>query len=62
MRIFGAREALPRGGGRLRLAPITIVIGEPILFTTEDLQSAGKNVYAGLSDRVMMAISTLRLE
>ena len=28
MRIFGAREALPRGGGRLRLVPITIVIGE----------------------------------
>src|SRR6267154_5625153 len=62
MRIFGAREALPRGGGRLRLVPITNVIGEPILFGAEDLQPAGKNLYAGLSDRVMMAISALRLE
>jgi 1-acyl-sn-glycerol-3-phosphate acyltransferase len=62
MRIFGAREALPRGGGRLRLVPITIVIGEPILFSAEDLQPAGKDLYARLSDRVMMAISALRLE
>jgi 1-acyl-sn-glycerol-3-phosphate acyltransferase len=62
MRIFGAREALPRGGGRLRFVPITIVIGEPILFTAEDLQLPGKNLYAGLSGRVMTAISALRPE
>jgi 1-acyl-sn-glycerol-3-phosphate acyltransferase len=63
MRIFGAREALPRGGGRrLRLVPITIVIGEPILFSAADLEPSGKNLYAALSDRVMKAISTLRLE
>src|SRR5881227_2111174 len=62
MRIFGAREALPRGGGRLRFVPITIVIGEPILFSAADLEPAGKNLYARLSDRVMKAISALRLE
>ena len=62
MWIFGAREALPRGGGRLRLVPITIVIGEPILFGAADLEPSGKNVYARLSDRVMKAISALRLE
>ena len=62
MRIFGAREALPRGGGRLRLVPITIVIGEPILFSAADLESLGKHLYASLSDRVMKAISALRLE
>jgi len=61
MRIFGAHEALPRSG-RLRLVPITIVIGEPIFFSAADLQSSGKNLYAGLSDRVMKAISALRLE
>src|ERR1700745_2287714 len=60
MRIFGAREALPRGGGRLRLVPITILIGEPILFSAADLEPAGKNLYAAVSDRVMKAISTLR--
>src|ERR687891_1176147 len=53
MRIFGAREALPRGGGWLRLVPITIVIGEPILFSAADLQSSGKHLYASLRDRVM---------
>jgi 1-acyl-sn-glycerol-3-phosphate acyltransferase len=62
MRIFGAREALPRAGGRLRLVPIAIVIGEPILFSAADLQRSGKNLYAELSARVMKAISALRLE
>jgi hypothetical protein len=42
--------------------PITIVIGEPILFSAADLESPGKNQYARLSDRVMKAISALRLE
>jgi 1-acyl-sn-glycerol-3-phosphate acyltransferase len=62
MRIFGACEALPRAGGRLRLVPITIVIGEPIVFGAADLDLPGKNLYAQLSDRVMKAISALRLE
>jgi 1-acyl-sn-glycerol-3-phosphate acyltransferase len=62
MRIFGAREALPRGGARLRLVPITIVIGEPIVFRAADLEVPGKNLYAQLSDRVMTAISELRIE
>src|SRR4029434_952048 len=62
MRIFGAREALPRGGGRLRFVPITIVIGEPIFFSAADLEPGGKNLYAELSNRVMKAISALSLE
>ena len=62
MRIFGAREALPRAGGGLRLVPITIVIGEPIMFNAADLEAPGKNLYARLTDRVMKAISALRLE
>lgn len=62
MRIFGAREALPRDGGRLRFAPITIVIGEPIFFSAADLEPGGKNLYAQLSDRVMKAIAALRLD
>ena len=61
MRIFGAREALPRGGG-FRFAPITVVVGEPIFFSAADLEPAGKNLYARLSERVMNAIAALRLD
>ena len=62
MRIFGAHEALPRGGGKLRLHPITIVIGEPIHFSPADLEPAGKDLYQRLSERVMNAIAALQLE
>ena len=61
MRIFGAHEALPRGGG-LRFAPITIVIGDPIFFTAADLSRASKDLYKRLSQRVMDAIAALRLD
>jgi 1-acyl-sn-glycerol-3-phosphate acyltransferase len=60
MRIFGAHEALPRGGG-LQFVPITIVIGEPIFFTTADVDPLGKDLYERLSQRVMDAIAALRL-
>ncbi|HEX8280183.1 MAG TPA: lysophospholipid acyltransferase family protein [Chthoniobacterales bacterium] len=62
MRIFGAREALPRGSGRLRFRPITIVIGEPMQFTEADLQPRTKELYQQLSQRVMTAIAALQLE
>jgi len=62
MRIFGAHEALPRGGGKLRLARITVVVGEPIHFTAADLEGPGKDVYARLSKRVMYAIAAIRLD
>jgi 1-acyl-sn-glycerol-3-phosphate acyltransferase len=61
MRIFGAHEALPRGGGGLHLVPITIVIGEPIFFTAADLNPPGKDLYSRLSQQVMDAIAVLRL-
>jgi 1-acyl-sn-glycerol-3-phosphate acyltransferase len=61
MRIFGAHEALPRGGG-FHFHPITIVVGEPIYFSEADLQPRDKNLYARLSQRVMEAIATLKLE
>jgi 1-acyl-sn-glycerol-3-phosphate acyltransferase len=60
MRIFGAHEALPRGGG-FHLVPITIVIGEPIFFTATDLNPPGKDLYKRLSQRVVDAIAALRL-
>jgi 1-acyl-sn-glycerol-3-phosphate acyltransferase len=60
MRIFGAHDALPRGG-RLRCVPVTIVIGEPIFFSAADIESGGKDLYRRLSDRVMKAIAVLQL-
>jgi 1-acyl-sn-glycerol-3-phosphate acyltransferase len=62
MRIFGAHEALPRGGGGLHFVPITLVIGEPIFFTAADLKSPDKELYVRLSQRVMNEIAALRLE
>src|SRR5438034_6160389 len=62
MRIFGAHEALPRGGRGLRFAPITIVIGEPIFFSADDLSPPGKNLYRRLSQRVINAIAALGLD
>ena len=61
MRIFGAHEALPRGGRRLQLRRITIVLGEPMYFTESDLQPRGKDVYARLSARVMASIAELEI-
>ena len=62
MRIFGAREAWPRGSGRVRFCPITVVVGEPIYFTAADLQPPGKDLYLRLSQRVMDAIAALSLD
>jgi 1-acyl-sn-glycerol-3-phosphate acyltransferase len=61
MRIFGAFEAWPIGG-RIRLfRSITVVVGEPIYFSENDLGSR-ENLYARWSQRVMDAIATLQLE
>jgi 1-acyl-sn-glycerol-3-phosphate acyltransferase len=62
MRIFGAHQALPRGGGGLHFAPITIVVGEPIFFTPIELESPAKNRYEQISQRVMDAIAALRMD
>ena len=61
MRIFGAHEALPANQNRLRLHPITIVIGEPIYFSETDLASR-EGLYIRLSQRVMDSIAELQLE
>lgn len=62
MRIFGARQAWPRGSTRVRPGRITVVVGEPIHFTAADLQPPGKDLYLRLSQRVMDAIAALSLD
>ena len=61
MRIFGAHEAWPIGQKWPRFRPVTVVVGEPIHFTEEDLQPAGKDLYLRLSRRVMDAIAALSI-
>jgi len=62
MRIFGAYDAWPIHEKWPRLGRVTIVVGQPIYFTQEDVAAGGKEVYQRLSQRVMDAIAALRLE
>jgi 1-acyl-sn-glycerol-3-phosphate acyltransferase len=62
MRVFGAFAAWPIHQKWPRPGRVTIVVGEPIHFTPQDLESGGKEVYQRLSQRVMDAIAGLSLE
>ena len=62
MRIFGAYEAFPRGAKRIHLHPITIVVGEPMVFTKEDFSGGGKDEYLQISQRVMDRIAGIENE
>jgi len=60
VRIYGADKALPRGSGRMRLARITVVVGEPIILTAEEFKSySRKGGYEELTNRIMDAIKEL---
>jgi len=66
MRIFGSYEAFPKGSGSITACPISVVVGEAIYFTPEELDpdSCGGDerlLYQRLSDRVMEAIAELHL-
>lgn len=62
MRIFGAFEAFPKGSKLPRCGPITIVIGNPIHFTREEVEPTTRDTYQRLSDRVMAAIADLTID
>jgi 1-acyl-sn-glycerol-3-phosphate acyltransferase len=60
VRIRGAREALPRGSGRIKFARITVTIGKPIHLTPEELKnSSDKQGYDNMAKRIMAAIGEL---
>jgi len=59
IRIVGAREALPRGSGRLKFHPVTIHVGDPIEFTPEELAVKDRDGYQAISDRIMEEIAKL---
>lgn len=62
MRIFGAYEAYPMGAKFPKLRPITIVVGEPIIFTEADLIGEGRELYQRLSERVMERIAAIECD
>jgi 1-acyl-sn-glycerol-3-phosphate acyltransferase len=62
MRIFGAYHAFPKGSRALRLTKITVVVGEPLYFTREEVLPASRETYQRLGDRVMEAIAALGIE
>ncbi len=62
MRIFGAREAFPRGGKPRLFKPITLVVGEPFRFTDADFDGSGRELYQKLSERVMERIAAIEYE
>ena len=60
MRIRGAREALPRGGRRVRFARISVTVGEPLRFSDAELAAArGRDAYLQIAERIMAAIAEL---
>lgn len=60
VRIAGAREALPRGSGRIRFARISVSVGPPIRLSAEELSAAkGKEDYDRIAKRIMAAIEAL---
>ena len=62
VRIFGAGEALPRGSAKLTFCSITLVIGDPIIFTPEELKVKDREGYQKISDRIMHEIAQLSLD
>jgi 1-acyl-sn-glycerol-3-phosphate acyltransferase len=61
MRIFGAYEAFPKNARRFQLSQITVVIGEPIHFSADEISNSSRETYQLLSNRVMDAIGALKL-
>ncbi len=64
MRVFGAFEAMPRGGSKIHLVPIKVKIGRPLTFSAADLdrgQGDARALYQRLSERVMEAIKAIEL-
>lgn len=60
VRISGARDALPRGSGRIRLARITVSVGPAIYLSAEELKAPnGKEDYEKITRRIMTAIEAL---
>ncbi len=60
VRIYGARDALPRGSARIHFARITVVVGPPIYLSPAEQKAVrGKEDYEEITARIMDAIKAL---
>lgn len=60
MRIFGSFEAWPKGG-KIRLHPITVVVGKPLHFKKENFATSNREVYQQISEQVLAAIAAIEI-
>jgi 1-acyl-sn-glycerol-3-phosphate acyltransferase len=61
VRLFGTREALPRGGSLPAPSEVTLVVGEPWYYDPANYQVTGKELYKKISDDLMAQIAALQL-
>lgn len=61
VRLFGTREALPRNGGFMKPAEITLVVGDPWIYDPSRYTETGKALYRRISEDLMSEISSLQL-
>lgn len=62
IRIEGAYDCLPPHRNTLELHPITMSVGDPIPFTTEELKAKGRDAQLAIGRKIMAAIAALPLE
>jgi 1-acyl-sn-glycerol-3-phosphate acyltransferase len=58
MRIFGSFEAWPKGG-KIKLSPVTVVVGKPIRFKREDFADKSRDAYQKISEQVLATIAAI---
>lgn len=61
MRLFGTREALPRGGSFPQPSQITLVIGETWHYDSANYDATGKDLYQAISSDLMARIAEISL-
>jgi 1-acyl-sn-glycerol-3-phosphate acyltransferase len=59
-RVFGSFEAWPKNG-KFKPHPITVVIGNAMRFTKDDVASAEREVYQKISERILGEIAKIEL-
>jgi len=63
VRLFGPEKALPRGSGKLKRHPVTLVVGQPIDLSDllEKSELGTKERYQAIAARIMSAIGALEM-